>query len=145
MAVPLVILSHYAWFQPESNTVAANVWLYEMILIAYAGLLLWALGGRAVQFLQFWPLRYLGRISYTFYLVHTAALILVRRHVHHYSIGNIYAFAAALLFSTISWYVIEQPILHMDGRRIGPPVRSERHFTPPPPSAGSSCAPLDCP
>jgi peptidoglycan/LPS O-acetylase OafA/YrhL len=113
MALPLTILSRHSWFRPTSNTVVANVWLYEMILVAYAGLLLWALSGRAVQFLQFWPLTYLGRISYTFYLVHTASLILIRRHVHHYLIGNGYAFAAALLFSVLSWHLVERPILNM--------------------------------
>jgi peptidoglycan/LPS O-acetylase OafA/YrhL len=113
MAVPLIILSRYSWFQPVSNTAVANVWLYEMILVAYAGLLLWALSGRAVQFLQFWPLTYLGRISYTFYLIQTVAFVLIRRHVHHYSVGNICAFAAALLFSILSWHFMEQPILKM--------------------------------
>jgi peptidoglycan/LPS O-acetylase OafA/YrhL len=111
MAVPLIILSRYSWFQPTSNSIVANVWLYELILVAYVGLLLWALSGRAVQFLRFWPLTYLGRISYTFYLVHTAALILIRRHVQHH--GNIYAFAAALLISILSWYLMERPILNM--------------------------------
>lgn len=113
MAVPLIILSRYSWFQPASNTAVANVWLYEMILVAYAGLLLWALGGRAVQFLRFSPLTYLGRISYTFYLVHTAALIMIRRYVHHYSVGNLCAFVAALLFSMLSWRFMERPILKM--------------------------------
>ena len=123
MAVPLIILSRYPWFQPTSNTVVANVWLYEMIVVAYVGLLLWALSGRAVQFLQFWPLTYLGRVSYTFYLVQTVALILIRRHIHHYLLGDIYAFAAALLFSILSWHFMERPILKMGRPSV---VSSER-------------------
>lgn len=111
IAVPLIVLSRYSWFQPTSNTAVANVWLYEMILIVYAGLLVWALSGHGVQFLRLRPLTYLGRIGYTFYLVHTGALALIRRHVHHYSVGNILALIAAFLFSTVSWYLLEQPIL----------------------------------
>jgi peptidoglycan/LPS O-acetylase OafA/YrhL len=111
MAVPLIALSRFAWFQPAAETIAANVWLYEMVLIACAGALVWALSGRVVHVLRWGPLRYMGRISYAFYLVHTMVLLLVRRHLHHYSIGNATAFVVAVLFSAASWHLMEHPIL----------------------------------
>jgi peptidoglycan/LPS O-acetylase OafA/YrhL len=113
MAVPLIILSRYSWFRPGSDTAVSNVWLYEMTVVTYTGLLLWALSGRAVQLLRLGPLTHLGRISYTFYLIQTVALVLIRRHVHHYSVGNCCAFVAALLFSILSWHFMERPILEM--------------------------------
>ena len=111
MAVPLIDLSRFSWFRPTANTIASSIWLYEMILIAYAGVLLWALSGRAVQLLRLPPLMFVGRISYTFYLVHTTSLMVVRGHVHHYSVGNAIAFTAAMLYSMFSWYFLERPIL----------------------------------
>jgi peptidoglycan/LPS O-acetylase OafA/YrhL len=123
MAAPLIVLSQFSWFRLNANTISANVWLYEMILIGYIGVLLCALGGRGVHFLRWRPLMYFGRISYTFYLVHTAALLIVRRHLHHYSVGNVTAFAAAVLYSAISWRFFEQPILRVPARR---PSRSWR-------------------
>lgn len=123
MAVPLIALSRFSWFRPNANTIASSVWLYEMILIAYAGVLLWALSGRAVQLLQLRPLMYAGRISYTFYLVHTAALVIVRRHVHHYSVGNAIAFAAAMLYSMLSWHLMERPILRAPRHRLSKALR----------------------
>ena len=106
---PLLLLSRYPWFQLSANTVLVNVWLYELILLVWAGVMLWALSGRFVEGLKIRPLVYIGKISYSFYLVHLLLLIVVRRHVHHYSTGV--AFAATLLYATISWYLIESPIL----------------------------------
>ena len=68
----LLLLSWYPWFQPSAGTVLVNVWLYELSLIGSAGALLWALGRRAVSILTLRPMAYMGRISYTFYLVHPA-------------------------------------------------------------------------
>ena len=117
MAVPLIALSRFPWFRPNANTIASSVWLYEMILVAYTGVLFWALSGRAVQMLRLRPLMYMGRISYTFYLVQSAALVIARRHVHHYSVGDAIAFAAAMLYSILSWHFMERPILQAPRRR----------------------------
>jgi peptidoglycan/LPS O-acetylase OafA/YrhL len=106
---PLLLFSRYPWFQPSANTVLVNVWLYELILIAWVGVVLWALSGRHVEMLRIRSLVYIGVISYSFYLVHFTLISVVRHHVRHYSVGI--ALGASLLYATISWFLIEHPIL----------------------------------
>lgn len=108
-AAPLLLFSRYPWFQLSANTVLVNVWLYELILISWVGIMLWALSGRNVEMLRIRSLVYIGVISYSFYLVHFTLISVIRRHVHHYSAGI--AFGACLLYATISWFFIEHPIL----------------------------------
>jgi peptidoglycan/LPS O-acetylase OafA/YrhL len=110
-AVPLLWFSRYPWFQPGADSVLVNVWLYEIILFGYAGALLWALSGRVVGILKLWPLVYIGRISYTVYLVHTTVLTVVGNHLHPHSAGTAIALAISLLFAAISWHYLESPIL----------------------------------
>ncbi len=105
----LLLLSWYPWFQPSAGTVLVNVWLYELSLIGSAGALLWALGRRAVSILTLRPMAYMGRISYTFYLVHPAAIKISRQYMDHHS--AFVAFASAFLFSALSWHLMEGPIL----------------------------------
>jgi peptidoglycan/LPS O-acetylase OafA/YrhL len=108
-ATPLLLLSRYPWFQPAAETVLVNVWLYELILILYVGILLWALSGRGVGLLTLRPMVYLGRISYTFYLVHLAAITILRKHLPHHA--GFVALAVSLAYAALSWHWIEQPIL----------------------------------
>src|SRR5579859_1686199 len=67
-ATPLLLFSWYPWFQPAADTVLVSVWLYELTLIGYVGILGWALSGRGIGFLKLRPLAYVGRISYSLYL-----------------------------------------------------------------------------
>ena len=108
-AIPLLLFSRHFWFQPSANTVLVNVWLYELILIGWAGVLLWVLSDRNVEMLRIRPLVYVGSISYSFYLVHRLLISLVQPHIHHYSVAI--AFGASLLYATISWFVVEERIL----------------------------------
>jgi peptidoglycan/LPS O-acetylase OafA/YrhL len=108
-AISLLLLSRYSWFQPSANTVLVNVWLYELILIGWVGVMLWALSGRNVEVLRIRSLVYIGSISYSFYLVHFLLISIVRHHARHFSVGI--ALGASLLYATISWFVIEYPIL----------------------------------
>ncbi|ADW67317.1 acyltransferase family protein [Granulicella tundricola] len=104
-------LSRYPWFTTTANTRAANVWVYELTLLASLGVILWALSGRGVGLLRWSPLRYLGRISYMFYLIHVPALKLSERWIgNRYESAGV-ALAGTLLFSAASWRWYEQPIL----------------------------------
>lgn len=123
-ATLLILLSRYPWFQPSAGTVPGNVWLYELSLLAYAGVILWALSGRAVGILKLRPLVYVGRISYTFYLVHLAAITIVRQHLHHHSVWI--ALAVSLLYATLSWHLMERPILKGDDRSTPATTRWSR-------------------
>jgi peptidoglycan/LPS O-acetylase OafA/YrhL len=56
-------------------------------------------------------LRYIGRISYSMYLISTTALVVAGRMVH--SIVAIAAVGAAItvVYASVSWYVMEKPLL----------------------------------
>jgi peptidoglycan/LPS O-acetylase OafA/YrhL len=115
-AIPLFLFSRYPWFQPGANSILVNVWLYEIILFGYVGVLLWALSGRAVGILKLRPLVYVGRISYTLYLVHETVMTVVWNHVHHHLAGTAIAAAISLFVAAVSWHYLESPILQ--GRRV---------------------------
>jgi peptidoglycan/LPS O-acetylase OafA/YrhL len=110
-AIPLLLLSWYPWFQPAANSVLVNVWLYELSLIGYVGVVFWALSGYAVGLLKLRPLVYIGRISFSFYLVHTTVLYIVRGHLHHQLVGVSIALAVSLLYAALTWNFLESPIL----------------------------------
>jgi peptidoglycan/LPS O-acetylase OafA/YrhL len=116
-ATPLLLFSRYPWFQPAADSVLVNVWLYELSLIMYAGIVLWALSGRWAGILMLRPLVYVGKISYSFYLVHLTILTLVRNQLPHYSAAV--ALAGSLLYAALSWRFLEWPIL-----RAGKPERT---------------------
>jgi peptidoglycan/LPS O-acetylase OafA/YrhL len=113
----LYVLSMHPWFRPGADTVLVNVWLYELILVSYSAGLIWILSGRLVGFLQARPMVYLGRISYSVYLIHVAALTFIRRFTHHYGASAIAALGVTLCYAAVSWKWMEQPILqrnHVD-------------------------------
>jgi peptidoglycan/LPS O-acetylase OafA/YrhL len=118
VAIPLCLLSAHPWLQPGANTVLANVWLYELTMLVYAGVLLWALSGRLVGFLKWGPLVYLGRISYTVYLVHAAAIAEMRKQIGHSHVATLLALGATILYAAISWHFMEQPILRGGKRQV---------------------------
>ena len=81
-----------------------------MSLIACTGALLWALSGRRTGLLTLSPIRYVGRISYTIYLIHFTVFILARATAWTWCIAGV-TFVATLLYAALSWVVLERPIL----------------------------------
>jgi len=118
VAIPLGLLSMHPWFQPEAKTILVNVWLYESTLLIYVGVLLWALSDRSCGLLKQRPLVYLGRISYTVYLIHVALIVVMRKYTGHSSLAWLLAFGITILYATVSWHFIEQPILNGGGRKV---------------------------
>jgi peptidoglycan/LPS O-acetylase OafA/YrhL len=116
---PLMIFlgRHYSGFSTVDGTVRGNVVTFEVSLCCVTGLMLWALGGRFTGVLRLAPMRWLGRISYSFYLIHESALELAGRYFHRTSSVALVAAAGALAYATISWYLLEEPILHGGSRR----------------------------
>jgi len=117
---PLVMLalSRYATgFSTMDGTVRGNVVTFEMSLACVTGMMLWALGGRCTAVLRLAPLRWLGRISYSFYLIHESALELAARRFHSPGMVTVVAGAGALAYAALSWYLMERPILHGGSRR----------------------------
>jgi len=77
------------------------------------------------------PVRFLGRISYSFYLWHMVVLLTVFRLLS--GIVPIWAlvmltFAAAIGISTASYYLLEEPFMRL-GRRLARPRAAERAAT----------------
>ena len=107
----LVWLSRLANFKTTSNTPEANVVIYEMTLIASLGVVLWALSGRWVWMLTWGPVRYLGRISYSVYLIHLTALIALTHWISNENRAVAVAAAVSVVYAAISWHLVEKPIL----------------------------------
>jgi peptidoglycan/LPS O-acetylase OafA/YrhL len=84
------------------NVPLGNVLIYECTLAIGVGLLLWALSSHSAL-LTWSPLRYMGKISYTFYLFHALALVLIP--------SPIAAFVATIVFAALSWNFLESPLL----------------------------------
>lgn len=109
--VLLVVVGRIGGFDRMANTRQSNTVLYELTLMASVGAIVWALSGRFVQPLQWAPVRYLGRISYTVYLVHILALALAERYVHGTFQVAAVAAAGTLLYAALSWRFVELPLL----------------------------------
>ena len=85
-----------------ANTRAGNTLVYECALFISFGLFAYALEASS-RVLAWAPLRYIGTISYSVYLIHLLALI--------YIPSLPLAILAVLLYSTLSWFFYERPIL----------------------------------
>jgi peptidoglycan/LPS O-acetylase OafA/YrhL len=93
------------------NSRLGNVLVYECALLCCTGLMLWALGGKAVGILCWKPLMYIGTISYTMYLVHIGILALIGSHRSSLSTAGI-GLILTITYASISWFLIEKPLLH---------------------------------
>ncbi|MBB5317975.1 acyltransferase family protein [Tunturibacter empetritectus] len=123
----LCMLSMHPWFQPGADTALVNVWLYELILVGYAAGFIWILSGRCVNFLRTRPMVYLGRISYSVYLIHLAALVFIRQFTRHSLASAAVALAVTLCYAALSWKWVEQPILqrHADAEDLHVPLPNQ--------------------
>jgi peptidoglycan/LPS O-acetylase OafA/YrhL len=107
----ILALSAVKGFSTHANTVIGSVWIYELSLITCTGLMLWALSGRSVRILTLRPVLYLGRISYSVYLIHIVVLLLVGRHIHNKIALTLTAFVITIFYASVSWFFLEKPIL----------------------------------
>lgn len=108
----LLLLSRNPSFNTTANTRFGNLWIYELTLLASAGIVLWALSGRFVSILKLAPVRYIGRISYSFYLIHTTIIYLLQTYMRNTLAVAALSLTLALLYSAISWRFLEKPILY---------------------------------
>ncbi len=113
-------------FSITANTPFANVWIYEMTLVASTGVVLWALSGQGRQLLEWRPMRALGRISYSFYLIHTTVLIVLERYLAGRWLVAGLTFAISLVCSALSWRYFEQPLLYGGKRERAAALTEER-------------------
>jgi len=104
-------------FSTLEGTWKSNIFTYEIALSAATGAFLWALGGQYVGILKTRLFQFLGRISYTFYLIHLSALMLFERYVQNKGVIVLLAFVATISYATLSWYFLEKPILAGGNRK----------------------------
>jgi peptidoglycan/LPS O-acetylase OafA/YrhL len=110
-ATLLFFLSERYHITTYANTAMANVVIYELSLMGCTGILLWALSGRWTRVLTLKPLMYLGRISYTVYLIHVTGLYLARKMVHGTTAVALVGAALTLAYAAASWRWLELPLL----------------------------------
>lgn len=122
-----VLLGVHPWFRRPANTVAFNSLAYSLNILVLGGLFVWVRsveGGLLYRFFASAPMRGLGRISYTFYLLH---LLILERAQYRFGPlkGAPIAFAVTVVAATVSWFALEKPVLSLGiGRKqaLPPPT-----------------------
>jgi peptidoglycan/LPS O-acetylase OafA/YrhL len=111
--VLILALSRFSWFHMGSNTHASNTLLISLVLIVSVCALVVALSGKGwlCEILRWAPLRFIGIISYSMYLIHVTMLEETRRYVHQPVAMLVIALAATIAYSTITWYAFEKRLL----------------------------------
>jgi peptidoglycan/LPS O-acetylase OafA/YrhL len=107
-------LSSLPAFRRTTDTLLFNTLGYSLLGVLFGATVLYALGlhrgfGHAILTLR--PLRYMGQISYTFYLYHLGVLVLIREHFHSSILVALLAFGITGAIAAISWPFFESPIL----------------------------------
>jgi peptidoglycan/LPS O-acetylase OafA/YrhL len=113
----LFYLMHKGGYATNTFSVKANVITYELSLIACTGILLWALSGRFVGILTNAPMRWIGRLSYSLYLIHRTAFEFLESRTHNRLALSVGAASFCLIYSALSWRFIESPILRRKSSR----------------------------
>lgn len=111
-----IALSTLHSFRWTANGELFNTFGYSLLVTIYGGVLVFVLGseqGWAHSILSTRPLRYLGLISYTFYLYHWGILIRMEQQTHMSFLVYPLSFAITTAIAGISWHFFEAPILRM--------------------------------
>lgn len=114
-AAALVFLGRHG-FSTYGNSRIGNVFIYEGALFTCLGVMLWALSGWNVQIIRWGPVRWIGQISYTIYLVHMGFLLLFARYFSKPMTAAV-ALAVSIAYASVSWYIVEKPLLSHSGKR----------------------------
>ena len=102
-------------FHAEANTILFNTLGYSLICCVATGLLAFTLGseeGWYAKLITWKPVRWIGLISYTSYLIHTGVLALVDPS-SSMIVNRVLAFAVVIAYASLSWILLEKPILRL--------------------------------
>jgi peptidoglycan/LPS O-acetylase OafA/YrhL len=113
-AVIFCVLSLSARFRLTANSMAFNSVGYSLIAVIFGGALIYVLArqdGLVWSVLTNKPLRYMGLISYTFYLYHFGVLAVLHTHVQSKVLVAILGLGICGTIAAISWRFLEAPIL----------------------------------
>jgi peptidoglycan/LPS O-acetylase OafA/YrhL len=108
-------LSAFPSFRLSVNSIPFNTLAYTLIGVACASVLIYILGaqdGFVHWMLTRGALRYLGKVSYTFYLYHFGVLRLVQQSIHARGLATAVAFLITMAIAAASWEFLESPILN---------------------------------
>src|ERR1700722_13661829 len=108
--ITLAYLSRKGGFSTADFTVRGNVITYEVNLLIVSSIFLWALSDRFTLPLKLPVVRWIGRISYSIYLIHITAYTLVRSVVHGRIAVTLAAGALCIAYSAVSFYFMELPL-----------------------------------
>jgi peptidoglycan/LPS O-acetylase OafA/YrhL len=125
--VMLVALVCFAWsaldrqFTREADSVYFNTFGYLYIAV-FAGALIAYLvnsSGLPVHLFSWQPIAYLGTVSYMMYLIHEPMiqLLVPFGKLHGPLYARVLAFLATVAFASVSWSVLERPLLARRVRR----------------------------
>ncbi len=98
----LLIMSQWG-LTTDSNTPVGNMLVYEATLLIAVSAFVLALVDLGGAFLKHPILRFMGRISYSIYLIHLTFLY----KIHSVLLATI----ATLIYATLMWFFVEEPIL----------------------------------
>jgi len=124
----LMGLSILPSFRAGANSVIFNSIGYSLSAVCLGSTLIYVLGaqsGLLYTILTAPPLRYLGLISYTFYLYHEAVLLKVGQYFHSPIPIALVAFSAIISISVVSWHFYETPILGYPKKKFALDSRSK--------------------
>lgn len=108
-------------FRAAANSIVFNSIAYSLSAVCLGSALIYVLGlqkGFLHTLLTAGPLRYLGLISYTFYLYHEAVLLKAGQYFHSRILIALAAFFVTSLISVLSWHLFEAPILGRPAKRL---------------------------
>ncbi len=87
------------------STPLGNVLIFEATLVVGVSLFLTALIGVGKNFLELKPMVWIGRVSYSIYLIHMTMLMRLPGAYH------LKAVAASLAYAAAMWFLIERPLI----------------------------------
>ena len=124
----LALVQVWPVFHLASNTRLSNGIDYSLSVIGSFSLLAWTLADRGFlrRILASGPMRFVGQISYTMYLSHVMMILLLKRYTSSATVVAFGAMAATLIYSSLSWFLMERPLITFASRRASsrPRVRA---------------------
>jgi peptidoglycan/LPS O-acetylase OafA/YrhL len=102
-------------FNADGNTVIFNIIGYSLICSVATGLLAFTLGadkGLWNKLMSSPPVRWIGMISYTSYLIHTGVMAIVVPF-SSMVLNRLLAFMIVVAYASLSWLFFEKPILKL--------------------------------
>ncbi len=100
-------------FRTSANSIRGNVVIFSATNLIAASMVTIALTGQGLicRFLRNAPLRYIGTISYSMYLIHQTALVLAEQALPGKLPAFALAFTGIVIYATLSWYGFEKRLL----------------------------------